>query len=61
MQIIIWWFGDNLKNKLLLRMLVETNALGEIEMTLEGQIIMDALRMKIMCLKDSLRIDYYPG
>ena len=43
MQIIIWWFGDNLKNKLLLRMLVEINALGEIEMT---------------CLKDSLRIDY---
>ena len=36
MQIIIWWFGDNLKNKLLLRMLVEINALGEIEMMLEG-------------------------
>ena len=36
MQVIIWWFGDNLKNKLLLRMLVEINALGEIEMTLEG-------------------------
>ena len=46
MQIIIWWFGDNLKNKLLLRMLVEINVLGEIEMT---------------CLKDRLRIDYYPG
>ena len=36
MHIIIWWFGDNLKNNLLLRMLVEINALGEIEMTLEG-------------------------
>ena len=45
MQIIIWWFGDNLKNDLLLRMLVEINALGEIEMTLEGYIIMDALRI----------------
>ena len=28
---------------------------------LEKWIIMDALRIKILCLKDSLRIDYYPG
>ena len=36
----IWWFGDDLRNRLLLLML---------------GICIDALRIEIMCLKDSLK------
>ena len=39
MKIIIWWFGDDLKNRLLLPDVGKINALGGIEM---------------MCLKDIL-------
>ena len=53
---------DNLMNRLLSPMLVKISSLGENKNNvLERWIVMDALRIKILCLKDSLRIDSYPG